>query len=139
MKRATVTATPTSGEPKALPTSVRELLAARGLGDVAVRFAAASATRVDTGGWLRGDRLWAMVVGDRFVLAAAGSRPYFLELPLAGLAAAVYNHVTGGLVFPKAPAGPDVPPVLLDPLVARSLLALAASPPSISPGTLCHA
>ena len=89
--------------------------------------------------------LWALVAGERFVLAAAGPRPYLLDLPLEMLGRAVYNHVTGAIVFPQRPSGPGIPPVRLDPFVARTLLALAAARPpaetrpTTSPGTLSHA
>jgi hypothetical protein len=120
-----MTATPTSIEPTTLPAAVRDLLASRGLGDAPVRFAAPSPTRIDTGGWLRGGQVWAAVVGDRFVLAAAGRRPVLIDLPRTALASAVYNHVTGELGFPPVASGPDIPPVRLDPLLARALVAIA--------------
>lgn len=125
-------------EPR-LPAAVRGLLEARGLAAAPVRFAAASATRIDTGGWLAGGPLWVAVVGERLVLAAAGQKPYLLDLPAAALSQAVYNHVTGTVVFRPGAAAEDVPPVHLDPLVARSLLALAAGPAPASPGTPSHA
>lgn len=136
-----MTATPITVEPAALPAAVRDLLAAHGLGAAPVRFAAPSATRIDTGGWLRGGQVWAAVVGDSFVLAAAGPRPALVQLPRAALSRAVYNHVTGELAFPPVPAGPsaaagaDIPPVRLDPLLARALVAFAAPSTPTSPGT----
>ena len=118
-----------------LSAAMRALLEARGLAAAPVRFAAASATRVDTGGWLKGEPLWVAVVGDRLVLAAAGTKPYLLDLPISALAQAVYNHVTGAVVFRPGPGQRDIPPLRLDPLVARTLLALV----TVSPGTLTHA
>ena len=141
----TATRTVTSAEPAAVPAGIRDLLSGRGLGAGAVQFASQSASRVDTGGWLQGEPLWALVAGERFVLAAAGPRPYLLELPLEILGRAVYNHVTGAVIFPQGQSGSGIPPVRLDPFVARKLLALAAarppaSPrPTTSPGTLSHA
>jgi hypothetical protein len=134
-----VTASATIDAPSTLPAAVRNLLASHGLGEAAIRFAVKSASRVDTGGWLHGEPLWAVVAGNRFVLAAAGPRPSLIELPLEMLASAVYNHVTGAVVFPRGPSGQEIPPVRLDPLVARSLVALAAALPTSSPGTLSHA
>ena len=121
-----MTSAPPSAPSATLPTAVRDLLASRGLGDAPVTFAAPSPTRLDTGGWLRGGQVWAAVVGDRFVIAAAGPRSTLIELPRAALARAVYNHVTGELGFPPVTSGPDIPPVRLDPLVARALVALAS-------------
>lgn len=139
MRIAAAKSTATIDEPATLPAAERNLLASRGLGDASVRFAVRSASKVDTGGWLHGEPLWAVVVGERFVLVATGPRPYLLQAPLEKLSRAVYNHVTGAIVFPRGPSGPEIPPLRLDPLVARSLLALAAASPSISQGTPSHA
>lgn len=130
-----MTATPAADGSAVLPAALRDLLAAHGLGGLPVRFAAPSATRIDTGGWLRGGQAWAAVVGDRFVLAAAGPRPTLIRLPLTALSHAVYNHVTGELGFPPVPSGASIPPVRLDPVVARSLLAFPRSSAPTSPGT----
>jgi hypothetical protein len=122
-------------EAATLPPDVRELLAVHGLDAAGLRFVAASATKVDTGGWLRGATLFAVVVGERFVLAAAGPRPLVRILPLSAVSRAVYNHVTGELAFPPVKSGPPVPAVRIDPLLARSLFGLLASPsvPGASP------
>lgn len=111
-----------------LPPDVRELLAGHGLDAADLRFAAASATKVDTGGWLRAAPLFAVVIGERFALAAAGPRPVVRILPLSSLARAVYNHVTGELAFPPVKSGPPVPAVRIDPLLARSLFGLLSQP-----------
>jgi hypothetical protein len=141
-----MTATIPAQETPTLPAAIRDLFAARGLGDAPVRFAEPTSTRLDTGGWLRGGQVWAAIVGDRFVLAAAGPRPLLIQLPVAALSRAVYNHVTGELAlppisaFPRVPASPPgpsgaaIPPVRLDPLVARSLVSLATPPTPSSPG-----
>lgn len=134
-----MTAAATIDAPTTLPPAVQDLLAARGLGDAPVRFAVPTATRVDTGGWLRGGQVWAAVVGDRFVLAATGQRPTLIQLPAAALARAVYNHVTGELGFPPVPSGTVIPAVRLDPLIARTLMSLAATSTSTSPGATSHA
>lgn len=112
-----------------LPPEICELLAGHGLDAAGLRFAAASTTRVDTGGWLRGSPLFVAVVGERFVLAAAGPRPLVRILPLSSISRGVYNHVTGELAFPPVKSGPPVPAVRIDPLLARSLFGLL-SPPS---------
>ena len=131
-----MTVTPAAIAPAALPAALRDLLAAHGLGGLPVRFAAPSATRIDTGGWLRGGQVWAAVVGDRFVLAAPGPRPTLIRLPLTALSRAVYNYVTGELGFPPVPpSATPMPPVRLDPLLARSLLAFARPSAPTSPGT----
>jgi hypothetical protein len=116
--------------------ATHDLLAAHGLGGLPVRFAAPSATRIDTGGWLRGGQVWAAVVGDRFVLTASGPRPMLIRLPLTALSRAVYNYVTGELGFPPVPpSATPMPPVRLDPFLARSLLAFACPSAPTSPGT----
>jgi len=115
-------------EVAALPPGIGELLAGHGLDAAGLRFAAASTTRVDTGGWLRGTPLFVAVVGERFVLAAAGPRPLVRILPLSAVSRAVYNHVTGELAFPPVTSGPPVPAVRIDPLLARSLFGLLPSP-----------
>jgi hypothetical protein len=134
-----MTATSAAGKTEALPAAVRNLLDAHGLGGLPVRFAAPSATRIDTGGWLRGGQVWAAVVDDRFVLAAAGPRPTLIQLPLTAVSHAVYNHVTGELGFPPVQSGSAIPPVRLDPLVARSLVSLAAPSTPSAPGNPSHA
>jgi hypothetical protein len=122
-------------EAATIPPDVRDLLAGHGLAPAEVRFAAASATRIDTGGWLRGANLFLAVVGERFVLAAAGPRPLVRVLPLSALARAVYNHVTGELAFPPVKSGPSVPTLRIDPFLARSLFDLlpSTSVPGASP------
>jgi len=124
-----------AGTEATLPPDVRELLAGQGLDAADLRFAAASATKVDTGGWLRAAPLFAAVVGERFVLAAAGPRPLVRILPLSALSRAVYNHVTGELAFSPVKSGPPVPAVRIDPLLARSLFGLLPPPsvPGVSP------
>jgi len=124
--------------PPALPEPIRRLLEPVGLADAPVRFAAPSHTTVDTGGWLRGERVWLGVVGERVVIAAPGPTPLVRVLPLDALARATYNHVTGAVAFPRHAArdAQPLPTVHLDPLVARSLLGLA---PTSSPGTGPHA
>lgn len=129
-----MTATPAADGSAVLPAAVRDLLAAHGLGDAAVRFAAPSATRLDTGRWLRGGQVWAAVVGDALVLAAPGPRPKLIRLPLNALSRAVYNHVTGELGFPPVRSGSSIPPIRLDPLLARALVALAHTSAPTSPG-----
>jgi hypothetical protein len=128
-----------TGHPVGIPDAVRQLLSPAGLADEPVRFAATSPTSVDTGSWLRGRHVWVGVVGERLVIAAPGPTPLVRVLPLTTLAQATYNHVTGALAFPRpaAPGGEPLPTLRLDPLVARSLLGLAPSPPS--PGTIDHA
>jgi len=121
------------GEPAVpLPAAVRMLLERHGLADLPVRAAARSATRVDTGRWFSGERVWVALVGDRLLLLAPGPRPLVQLLPAGAAVRAGYNHVTGGLALPAgAAAGPprELPAVRLDPLVARSLLAAVASEP----------
>lgn len=125
-----------------MPADVQRLIDAR-LPAAAhdVRWHARSDTLIDTGSWLSRAPLHAVVCGDRLALVAAGPRPLVLRLPLKALSRAVYNHVTGELSFPRASAGPEVPPLRLDPLVARSLLAFTPSPenPTSLPGTPRHA
>jgi hypothetical protein len=117
-----------------LPPEICELLAGHGLDAAGLRFAA---TSIDTGGWLRGAPLFVAVVGERFVLAAAGPRPLVRILPLSSISRAVYNHVTGELAFPPVKSGPPVPAVRIDPVLARSLFGLL--PPPSDPGASSRA
>jgi hypothetical protein len=122
------------------PPAVRSLLEAEGLDPADLRFLARSATAVDTGRWLRSERIWAAVAGDRLVLVAPGPRPFRRVLPASALTKARFNHVTGGLVFPaaggEAGLAGGIPPLALDPLVARSLISLDGFPPPPPPGAL---
>ena len=89
-----------------------------------MRWSVPTATRVDTGGWLGPATVHVALVGDRFVAAAAGPRPFVRVLPAAALARSTYNHVTGELAVHKAG---DLPGLALDPLVVRELVARAAT------------
>jgi len=122
----------------ALSAAVRNVLRghpqAAPLADQPVRWLAASSTRIDTGSWLGPSPLTSAVVADRFVLVAAGPKPFVRVVPAAALCRAVYNHVTGELTFPSgaasAPAAeiaPGVRGLQLDSLAARSLVELAGS------------
>ena len=133
-----VPATPASD----LPADVERLLESRLPGAAgAVRWHAQSGTRLDTGRWLSRAPLHAAVCGDRFALIAAGPRPFVFIAPVAVLSRAIYNHVTGALSFPEAAGSEIAPPVMLDPLLARSLMSVAAAPtaPIPSSGTCSHA
>ena len=120
-----------------LPGDVQDTLRAHAptAADLPVRWAARSGTLVDTGRWFRRAPLFAAILGDRFAIVAAGPRPLVRVVPAAALGRAVYNHVTGELGFPPVPSGPDIPPVRLDPLLARALVALASPSTPTSPGT----
>jgi hypothetical protein len=112
-----------------LPPAVRRLIAAEA---EPVSWALRSGTTVDTGSWLRRAPLFAAVVGDRFVLAADGPRPFLRTVPVAALQRAVYNHVTGELALPaKAAAAaenaPGVHGLRIDPFAARTLVEIAAA------------
>jgi hypothetical protein len=139
-------AAPQSAAAAGLPAAVRKALAARFPAAAAapVRWQAETATRLDTGSWLRRTAVHAAVIGDRLVAVAPGDRPVIRHWPLAAVAKAVYNHVTGELVLPPARDDAAKPfSLALDPLVARGLLALAGAPPvahpSPSPGIQTHA
>ena len=112
---------------ESLPRDARDALLARApyAADLPVRWAARSATRVDTGRWFGRAPLFAAVLGDRFALVAPGPRPLVRVIPATALGRAVYNHVTGELAFPPVPSGPPFPSLGLDPLLARSLLELS--------------
>ena len=141
-------AAPQSAAAAGLPAAVRETLAQRFPAAAAapVRWQAETATRLDTGSWLRRTAVHAAVIGDRLVAVAPGDRPVVRHWPLATVAKAVYNHVTGEVVLP--PGRDDAAAsftLALDPLVARSLLVLAGAPsaplppPSPSAGIQTHA
>jgi hypothetical protein len=106
-----------------------------------IRWHARTATMVDTGSWFARAPVHVLVGTDRLVLAATGPRPVVVELPLQALGRAVYNHVTGEIVFPRTAVSAPAPPLRLDPLVARELLAFAPSPTTPLPpsGTQSHA
>lgn len=89
-----------------------------------VRWAAATATTIDTGAWLVPGRLHVIVGPRQVVVAAPGPRPFVRVLPTAEAAGAVYNHVTGELVFPAATG---IPGLGLHPLSARELLGRLAA------------
>ena len=144
----TVAASQSPAAVTGLPAAVRETLAARFPSAAAapVRWQAETATRLDTGSWLRRTSVHAAVIGDRLVAIAPGDRPVLRHWPLAAVAKAVYNHVTGELALPPGRDDRAAAFTLaLDPLVARSLLVLAGSPsapappPTPSPGTPTHA
>ena len=123
----TPSATPVSASAvSGLPAAIAEIVARpeHGLAGAKVRWADATATRVDTGGWLGPAAVHVALVGDRFVAVAAGPRPFVRVLPAAALARSTYNHVTGELAIHKAG---DLPGLALDPLVARELVARATS------------
>lgn len=130
-----MTSLATAGDPTTLPADVRNVLAARfpAAAGLPVRWQVETATRLDTGAWLRRGHVHAAVIGDRLVAVAPGPRPVVRHWPLAAVGKAVYNHVTGQLVLPPGRNGSEpVFPLALDPLVARSLLAVAHSPASAS-------
>ena len=130
-----------------LPVAVRDTLAARFPAAAAapVRWQAETATRLDTGSWLRRSAVHAAVIGDRLVAVAPGERPVIRHWPLATVARAVYNHVTGELVLRQDSDATATPFTLaIDPFAARTLRSLAGhpcasplSPPP--PGTTNHA
>jgi hypothetical protein len=116
-----------------LPADVLRLLRDRLPAAADICWHARSGTTLDTGSWLARGRLHLLVCGNRLVMVAAGPRPYVLDLPVAVLSQAVYNHVTGELSFPEAAQGPSLPAVRLDPLLARSLMEFAPSSPHPNP------
>jgi hypothetical protein len=133
-----MTSLATADDPTTLPADVRDVLVARfpAAAALPVRWQVETATRLDTGSWLRRAPVHAAVIGDRFVAVAPGPRPVVRHWPLAAVGKAVYNHVMGELVLPPGQSGLEPAfPLALDPLVARSLLALA----SPSAGTHSHA
>jgi hypothetical protein len=126
----------------AVPPAVLRLLEARAPAAAArIRWHAETGSVVDTGSWFTRAPLHVLVAADRLVLVAPGPRPLVVELPLQALGRAIYNHVTGEIVFPRMPGHAPVPPLGLDPLVARDLLAFAPAPTDPLPlsGTQSHA
>lgn len=104
----------------AAPKAVRALLDELRGGE-AVRWVVATGSTVDTGGWLRGGRLWAGVTDTALLLAAAGRRSHGERLALADLRQSLYNHTTGELVLVRGP-GRSRQPVRLEPMEASRLL-----------------
>ena len=95
-----------------LPAATRALLERAAGGDdvlVLVR----TATRVDVGLWFRRRRLWVGCLAHAMVFVAPGPAPVAVRAPLAALAKARYNPVTGELALPPmeglAPRGLKVP------------------------------
>ncbi len=109
-----------------LPADVATLLEglAPPLAPAEVRWAAPTATTIDTGAWLVPGRLHVMIGPRQVVVAAPGPRPFVRVLSTAEAAEAVYNHVTGELVFPAATG---IPGLGLHPLSARELLGRLAA------------
>ncbi len=78
-------------------------------------------TRIDTGNWLRGGRVYLGLSDDAVLLVAAGHDPYVGRAPLSRLEQSVYNPVTGALLL--APAdGLAATSLCMDPLDAEALL-----------------
>jgi hypothetical protein len=104
-----------------LPRRLRKLAAAAHLPDAPLP-AVRTASRADTGGWLRRHRLWALLPPGELLLLAPGRRPVVLRIAMRKLIDSVYNHVTGELVL--APAdGLAVKALRLRPVEAYQILA----------------
>ena len=65
----------------------------------AIFFAHATGTRVDTGWWFVGGRVWAITTGDSLLLYAPGPRPLFDTLAFHKLRGSLYNHIVGGVAL----------------------------------------
>ena len=84
-----------------LPAATRRLLE-RIAGDEPLFVLARTGTRVDVGLWFRQRRLWVGCLAHDLVVVAPGPVPVAVRVPLAGLAGARYNPVTGELGLPPA-------------------------------------
>jgi hypothetical protein len=78
-------------------------------------------TRIDTGNWLRGGRVYLGLSDQSVLLVAAGHDPYVGRAGFDQLQQSVYNPVTGALLL--APAeGLDVTSLGMGPLDAETVL-----------------
>ena len=82
-----------------LPAATRRLLE-RTAGAESLFVWVRTGTRVDVGLWFRQRRLWVGCLAHDLVFVAPGPTPVAVRAPLAGLAGARYNPVTGELVLP---------------------------------------
>lgn len=56
-------------------------------------------SKVDTGRWFRGSRIWVLAMANEIVLFAAGKRPFLAKIGFTHLQESLYNHVTGAVIF----------------------------------------
>jgi len=94
----------------------------RACGDREVQRLFATGTRVDTGTWFRGARVWVGVLPDGLALIADGPRPLVQHIAAPDLHGSLYNHVTGELILAPA-AGAAVRALRIDPLSAQWICA----------------
>ena len=57
-----------------------------------------SGTRIDTGRWWFGSRVWLCVSGDELIILAVARRRHLERIAIADCSGSHYNHGTGELV-----------------------------------------
>ena len=75
-------------------------------GPAGPRLCLRTATRIDTGRWLRRSPLWLCATADELITLAVSRRRYLARIPLAECHASYYNHATGELVIEPAESLP---------------------------------
>ena len=84
--------------PTAMSSTERALLASE-LGNAKPLLTLRTATRIDTGRWLRRSAVWLCVTDQKLVVLAVSRRTYCESIDLQDCAASHYNHTTGQLVI----------------------------------------
>jgi hypothetical protein len=85
-------------------------------------------TRIDTGGWLPGGKVWLAVVSDGLLFLASGwlwrdPRPLVQHLRWQEVLGAQYNHVTGALLLRSSHPTFAPPPLSMTPEQAAEVIA----------------
>jgi len=117
--------TPAEGgrSPEAMDHDLRTLVSGH-VAETAIRCAVPTRSRVDTGNWVAGGRVWAVVPrSGGLILAAAGRRPWLERVEAEAVAESIYNHVTGELVLAPG-TGLTMRSLKMGPVEGRTLQAM---------------
>ena len=68
------------------------------IGQAGVQLCLRSRTRVDTGRWWLGSRVWLCISGDELIVLAVARRRHLERIAIADCSESHYNHGTGELV-----------------------------------------
>lgn len=69
------------------------------IGKAGVRLCLRSRTRIDTGRWWLGSRVWLCVTEEELIVLAVARRRHLERIPIAACFGSHYNHATGELVI----------------------------------------